>query len=329
MFFARLFAVLAAAAALSAPLTAFAVGTPAGTNIQNAAQVSYSVSGVSRTTASNTTSVVVAEILDVVVTVASATVSASAGATQQELVFTVTNTGNGSEAFNLTALSAGVTGDDFDPTLSTPAIYFDSDNSGDLSAADVAYAVGTNDPVLAADATVRVLVVNNIPASATDGQRGRSELTATAQTGTGAPGTAFPGAGQGGVDAVAGATSADAALFGEYLISALELTAVKSQTIVDQFGGSRPLPGARINYQIVVTANGSGTATGATFTDLIPTSTTYVAGSLELNNAPLSDGADSDAGQFATSPAPEVRVNLGDLTSASGPQTIEFAVTIN
>jgi hypothetical protein len=24
-----------------------------------------------------------------------------------------------------------------------------------------------------------------------------------------------------------------------------------------------------------------------------------------------------------------VRVNLGDLTSASGPQTIEFAVTIN
>ena len=305
-------------------------GTPAGTTIQSAAQVSYSVSGVSSTTNSNTTSVVVAEILDVVVTVASSTVSASAGATQQELVFTVTNTGNAAETFTLTALSAGVGGDDFDPILSAPSsIYFDSDNSGDFSGPDIAYAAGTNDPVLAADATVRVLVVNNIPAAAADGQRGRSQLTARALTGAGAPGTAFPGAGAGGVDAVAGATGGDATLFGEYLISALQLTAVKSQTVVDQFGGARALPGARINYQVVVTASGSGAATGAVFNDLIPTSTTYVAGSLELNNATLTDGADADAGQLATTPAPAVRVNLGDLTSASGPQTIEFAVTIN
>ena len=323
-------AALAAALLLGAPAIAFAAGTPAGANIQNTAQVSYTVGGVSTTATSNTTSVLVAEILDVVVTIASPTTSTAPGAVQQELVFTVTNTGNGTETFNLSALSAGVVGDDFDPILSTPAIYFDSDASGDLSGPDVAYVPGTNDPVLAADATARILVVNNIPAGATNGQRGRSELTARASTGADAPGTPFDNAGDGGLDAVVGATGAQATLFGEYLIAALQISAVKSQTIVDQFGGARALPGARINYQIVVTAFGSGTATAALFTDLIPTSTTYVAGSLELNNATLTDAADlGDAGEFVTTPAPQVRINLGDLTSASGPQTVEFAVTIN
>jgi uncharacterized repeat protein (TIGR01451 family) len=315
--------------ALAAPLGARAAGAPAGTNIQNVAQVTYTVGGVSATASSNATSVIVAEILDVVVTLAAPATPTAPGASAQDLVFTVTNTGNGGETFNLTALSAGVAGDDFDPTLAVPAIYFDTDGSGDLSGPDQPYAPGVNDPVLAADASIRVLVVNDIPASAANGQRGRSELTARAATGTGAPGTTFPGAGVGGVDAVAGATGAAATLFGEYLIASLQLTAVKSQTVVDQFGGSRALPGARINYQIVITATGSGTAVAAAFADLIPTSTTYVAGSLELNNATLTDQAADDAGQYATTPAPEVRVSLGDLTSASGPQTVEFAVTIN
>jgi uncharacterized repeat protein (TIGR01451 family) len=128
---------------------------------------------------------------------------------------------------------------------------------------------------------------------------------------------------------VAGTTGGDAVLFGEYFVSDVQLTAVKSQNIVDQFTGSRPLPGARINYQIVVAAGGSGTATAAAVSDLIPANTTYVAGSLRLNGAALSDTAGDDAGTFVATPAPEVRVTLGDLTGASGPQTIEFAVTIN
>ena len=203
----------------------------------------------------------------------------------EELVFTLTNTGNGSERFNLTALSAGVVGDDFDPTLAIPSIYFDTDNSGDFSGGDVAYNAGVNDPILAADASVRLLVINSIPNTAVNGNRGRSQLTAAAATGTGAPGTAFIGLGDGGVDAVAGTTGGDAVLFGEYLLADVQLTAVKSQTIVDQFGGARPLPGARINYQVVVTASGSGTATAAAFSDLIPANTDYVAGSLQLNGA--------------------------------------------
>jgi uncharacterized repeat protein (TIGR01451 family) len=320
---------VAGLAVVGAPLASHAAGTPAGTSIQNTAQVSYTLGSATVTATSNTSSVTVAEILDAVLTIAAPTVQVSAGASNEELVFTLTNTGNGNETFNLTALSAGVVGDDFDPTLAAPAIYFDTDNSGDFSAADVAYSPGANDPVLAADASVRLIVVNNIPSAAVNGNRGRSQLTAAAATGTGDPGFSFGMVGDGGVEAVAGTTRGDAVLFGEYLVADILLTAVKSQSILDQFAGARPLPGARINYQIVVTASGSGTATAAGFSDLIPANTTYVAGSLELNGAALSDSADGDAGTFVSAPAPQVRVSLGDLSGASGPQTIEFAVTIN
>lgn len=329
MFRSQISAVLAAALTLGVAPGAFAVGTAAGTSIQNTAQVTYTVAGVGGSATSNIVDVRVDEVLDAVLTIASATVATSPGAAQQELLFTLTNTGNGTETFELTALSAGVTGDDFDPTLAAPAIYFDSDASGDLSAGDAPHVAGSNDPVLAADASVRILVVNDIPAATSNAQRGRSELTASASTGSGTPGTPFDNAGDAGVDAVVGMSGADATLYGEYLVNALSLSAVKSQTVVDQSGGSRVQSGARITYQIVVSASGSGAANGAVFADLIPASTTYVAGSLALNNATLTDGADSDAGQFATTPAPEVRVNLGDLTSGAGPQTIEFAVTVN
>ncbi len=324
----RSIAAMAAGLALGATaLDAQAAGTAAGTSIQNTAQVSYQVGGSTVTTSSNTSTVTVVEILDVVVTIASPTVASSVGATQQELVFTVTNTGNGSERFELIGLSAGVTGDDFDPTLASPAIYFDTDDSGDLSPPDTAYIAGTNDPNLAADASVRVLLVNNIPASAADGSRGRSQLTARARTGFGDPGSDFS---SGGLDAVVGTTRAEGILFGEYLVQGFQLTALKSQTIQDQFGAERPIPGARINYRIIVTPSGTGSALAAVFSDAIPANTTYLAGSLELNSVSLTDaGGGDDAGEFTTTPAPQVRVTLGDLTTTSGPQTIEFAVTIN
>ena len=43
----------------------------------------------------------------------------------------------------------------------------------------------------------------------------------------------------------------------------------------------------------------------------------------------LSDAADTDAGDFSSTPTARVRVSLGDLTQASGSQTVQFAVTIN
>lgn len=305
-----------------------AAGAPAGVDIQNTASVNYTVGTTSATATSNTVSLKVAEILDVVVTLQSGVVTVAPGAANQVLVYRVTNTGNGVEKF-LLALNSVIAGDDFDPVPAAPSIYFDTDGNGALSAADTPYVAGSNDPQLNPDAFVTLLVVNNIPNGLANGNRGLAQFSATSRTGSGAPGTNFAGQGTGGTDAVVGTTGATANRNGEYLVADIAIVANKTAVVVDQFGGARPIPGARINYQVVVTANGTGTATGAVFADLIPANTTYVPGSLKLNAAALTDASDADAGNFVAAPAAQVRVGLGNLTQANGPQTILFSVTIN
>jgi uncharacterized repeat protein (TIGR01451 family) len=307
---------------------ALAAGTPAGTSISNQANVTFVIGGVQGSAQSNPAAFLVGEILDPNVTRQSSTLPVSAGDVNRVLLFRLTNTGNGSETFPLT-IDNLVAGDDFDPQAATPAIYFDSDNSGDLSTADVAYVPGSNDPTLAPDASIAVLLVNNIPASTADGSLGRSRLRARAATGTGTPGTAFPGQGSGGTDAVAGSNGGQAEAFGEYLVGDVQVSLAKSVTVIDPVGGTEPVPGARLSYQIVVNVSGSGIAHGFVLTDPVPAGTAYFAGSLRLNSLTLSDSADADAGELITGTTPTIRVALGDLTQAAGPQTIAFTVTIN
>ncbi len=234
----RLWQIVVVTLTAALPCGAHAAGTAAGTTIQNTATVSFSVAGTPASTNSNATSVTVAEILNVTVTLQSPTVATVAGATNKALVFRVTNTGNSNETFTLAGLSALV-GDDFDPVPATPFLYIDTDGSGDLSAADAPYVAGSNDPTLAADANVGVIVLNNIPAGLADGTRGRSQLHAAARTGTGAPGTVFAGQGTGGVDAIAGTSGGQAQIYGEYLVGAVNISAVKSQTVTNTFRQQR------------------------------------------------------------------------------------------
>ncbi len=313
---------------LVASLQAQATGTLAGVDINNTAQVTYDVGGTSATATSNTVTVRVAEIIDVRVQRQSpADVAVVPGATQRAIHFRVVNFGNGPETFRLTVDSTVGT-DDFNPTPSSPTIYLDLDQSGDLSSGDVAYTVGTNDPVLAADGVIDVLVFNDIPASAADNNVGTTRLTADARTGTGTPGTVFAAQGQSGTDAVVGTSGALAFADGTYRVNAVSLSVVKSQSVADTFGGNRPLPRATITYTIVVSATGTGSITNAVFIDNIPASTTFVPNSLTLNGGALTDGADVDSGFFETTPVNRVRVVLGNVTSAAT-QTIQFAVTID
>lgn len=307
---------------------AFAIGVPAGTTINNTAEVSYNVGTVTSTVSSNPVSVTVAEILDVVVTVQTPTVSVSPGAVAQLLRYRVTNTGNGPETFHL-VMNNAIAGDQFDPVASSPAIYLDSNNNGTLDASDAQYTAGTNDPVLNADEFVTVFVRNDIPAAVVDTNTGRSSLAATARTGSGPAGTTFAGQGAGGTDAVVGLTTASSTETGVYRVEAISIAANKTQVVADRWGGTRPVPGATINYTIVVSATGTGTATAAQFTDNIPANTTFVPGSLRLNTTTLTDGADLDAGAYEATPTARVRVALGNISQAAGSQTIQFAVTIN
>lgn len=325
---ARLCCAAAICASLFGAAPAMAVGTPAGTIIQNTATVVFDLAGTPVTLQSNTTVITVVERIDVVVTRQSPQILVAPGDNNRAILFTLTNTGNGSETFGL-AVDSALGGDDFDPNPAVPSIYFDSDASGDLTVGDIAYSAGSNDPVLAADASVDVFIVNDIPGTVVNGQLGLSQLTATALTGTAAPGTVYAGQGDGGVDAVIGTSGGSDADTGEYLVSDVMISIIKSQAVADPFGGLQAVPGATITYTITIEVTSSGTATASVFNDLIPTYTSYVPGSILLNAVALTDATDADAGEYDTSGAPAVVVRLGDLTVADGIQTVNFQVRID
>jgi uncharacterized repeat protein (TIGR01451 family) len=312
--------------AISGP--AGAVGTAVGTVIENTAVVSYDLAGTPLTLQSNTTTIAVAERIDVTVTLQSPQTLVAPGETGRALLFTVTNTGNGTETFQL-SIDSIIAGDDFDPTPAVPGIYFDTDGSGDFNAGDQPYTPGTNDPDLLADESVSVFLVNDIPVGLANGQTGRSELTATSATGTGTPGTVYANQGDGGVNAVIGLTGGEALDTGEYLVSDVQVDVVKSQLVSDPFGGSEPVPGATLTYTIIVDVTSAGSATASVIRDAIPTFSTYVPDSITLNGGAISDATDGDAGEFDISGVPTVVVRLGDLTQAGGAQTIAFQVLID
>lgn len=321
-------AVIALPVALFAICPAWSAGTAAGTVIDNVATVTFDLGGVNSTQDSNTVSFSVLERIDLVVTLQSGQVVVAPNESDASLLFTVTNTGNGNDTFAL-SIDSTLTGDDFDPAPAVPAIYFDSDGSGDFSVADIAYQPGVNEPLMAADESVDVLLVNNIPGALTNGDLGRSELTATSTSGTGAPGETLAGRGDGGLDAVLGASGGQASAFGEYLVSDVAIRIVKSVVASDPNGGTEPTVGATLTYTITVEVTNDGTASASVFRDPIPAFSTYVANSIVLNGGNLTDAIDLDAGELDTSGPAAVVVRLGDLALVDGIQTIAFQVTID
>ncbi len=130
-------------------------------------------------------------------------------------------------------------------------------------------------------------------------------------------------------DAVVGTSGGSDADIGSYVASALSVSVVKSVGIADPFGGTEPVPAAVLTYTITVNVVGTGTAQGLFTTDSIPANTTYNPGTLNLNAGSLTDAADGDAGDVGATTPGVATVDLGNLTNASGIQTITFDVTIN
>lgn len=319
---------LGAAIACCGWQAALAAGTPATTTISTQATASYTVGAATATIAGNPLTDTVAERLDVEVAWQDGTaVTVFAQETDRVLAFRITNSGNGSETFTLSASSAQG-GDQFDPVLN--ALFLDSNGNNLFEAGvDTLYAAGTNDPVLGPDAALTVFALNSIPANLSDGDTGHCQISATANTGAGAPGSLLPGQGDGGTDAVIGATGASAAAQGTYAVSSLQMSVVKSATVLDSQGGDRPATAAVMTYQITVQATGSGTAQTVVFNDPIPQNTTYRPDSLRLDGTLLSDAADGDVGDVGATTADSVTVFLGDLAAGAAAQTITFDVTID
>ena len=321
----RILLLAAVACWLLPAASALAVGTLAGTPISNQANVSFVVDETTINQPSNEVVIEVAEVLDVTVQWQDTpNILVEVGETGTLASFLVTNTGNGDEAFSL-AVANNLGGDQFDPTLA--AIYLDAnDNDQYDEGVDTLYTAGSNDPELAADASLSVFVVNDVPGDASDGELGDSQLSAAATTGTtpGTPGTMFPGAGDDGVNAVLGATGGAGADQATLQVSSVNVDPVKSATIIDPYGGSEPMPGATITYSIAVTASGSALAESVTVTDSVPQYTSYVDDSLQLDGVDLTDAADGDAGEIVEG---NISVQLGDLQDIT--RTVTFQVTID
>jgi uncharacterized repeat protein (TIGR01451 family) len=325
-FATRTCALIGAAVIVLGTSQAHAAGTVAGTVINNVATATFDLPGGGESTVtSNTVSLTVDELLDV--TVASADpgdVSTAPGATNQVLRFTLTNAGNGNEAFRLTP--QGTLGsDDFDPTVTSVVIDANGNNAYDAGV-DTVYVSGTDTPALAPDASISIFVLSSIPAGASNGNRGRVDLAAVASTGSGTPGTTIAGQGQGGGNAVVGATGADANDDGFFVISAASVSFVKSATVADQWGGATQVPGSTITYTLTATVSGSGTVNNLRVSDPIPAGTTYKPGSIRLDGGALTDASDADAGNFGSG---AINVSLGNVAAGGGAREVKFEVVID
>ncbi len=309
-----------AAALVTTP--AHAGGVKAGTLIENTASATYDGGAGPVTIPSNTITVKVDELLDVTVTSRdSGPVSAAPGSAV--LTFELTNTGNGPEAYTLTANPA-VAGNDFDTTVNGIAVDTNGNGVYDPGVDQMLTGPATT-AAIAADASLTVFVLVTIPGGVADGDQSDVSLLAEAVTGTGAPGTAFAGQGAGGGNAIVGSTGANATATGSLSVGITDVDLIKSATVLDPFGGTGIVPGATITYAIRAEVRGSGSVSDLVVTDAAPADTTYVAGSLKLDGATLTDAADADAGRSGTS---GISVDLGTVSGGSS-HTVTFQVTID
>ncbi len=321
----RVLPLVIASATIGFATPALATGTAAGTTITNVATATYNDAGGNpKSVPSNQVDIKVDELLDVTVATADpGDIVTLPGSTNQILSFTVTNTGNGSEAFLLTP-NASVGGDQYNPTVTS--IVLDTNGNGVYDpGTDTVYTPGSNDPILLQDASIKVFVLSTTPGGVIDLDRGIVTLTAAAKTGTGAPGTSFVGLGQGGGDAVVGSSGADGIDQGRYVVQTATVAFAKSASVLDPFGGAKSVPGAVITYTLVATVTGTGTLTNLALGDAIPTATTYQAGTITLQGASLTDAVDLDAGKFASG---AISVALGNVAGGQT-RTVTFKVKIN
>jgi len=263
------------------------------------------------------------ELINVAVTSLSGT-PVSGGSGSAVLIYQVTNTGNGSQPFKLTADPA-VSGNAFN--TATQSLAIDTNGNGTYDAGvDALLTNGANGPAMAPDSSLKVFVLSNVPSTATDGQTSQVRLSAASIVGTGTAGTVFAGKGASGVDAVIGASTGTANALASVIASLANLSLTKSAVVADPFGGTTSVPGSLVTYSLLLKTSGTGTATGVHITDAFPAGTTYQAGTLTLNGSAQTDVADTDSG---TASSTGIDVALGNLTSASGDKTVTFKVKIN
>lgn len=278
---------------------AFALGTPAGTIIQNQSTATYTDANnnLYDPVPSNIVQTLVSQVAGVAVTPAASSQNGIPGGTTN-YAFTITDTGNGNDSFTLA--SSGL------PAGWSAVIYQDLNGDGLLTAADQVggvYVVLTSPIALTEDGKMFGIAVITSPPGATAGATATLNLTLTS--------TLTPSVTQ----TVTMTTTIQAAV----------LTMTKTTS------PANPKPGDTVTYTINYSNIGSASAYNAVFSDPIPTNTTYTAPSITVGGNSKTDTATDYPGDNAdynfTTPG-NVTVKLGTvLAGTSG--IITFQVTVN
>ena len=282
---------------LIAAAPSFALGTREGTPITNTATVDYEdANGNPLQAISNTVTTIVSQVAAVDVSPDNAS-SADPGDVVSYL-HTVTNQGNGDDTIDITASSSQGW---------SVALYLDD--------GDGIFEPGTDDTLLADsdadtvpdtglltdDGTADIWVEVTVPSGVADGTVDTTTVTGTSSFDTGQS------------DSATDTTT----------ITSPDLSVVKSVSPT----GDQP-PGTVLTYTMVVTNNGSATASAVVLTDPEPANTTYVPGSLTLGGSGLTDAGGDDAGDFGVTTAGEATVDIGTLAPGAS-ATVTMQVTID
>lgn len=292
--------------------------TKPGTPITNTALVSYEIAGVARRVQSNTVTLLVTERLDVALERANDTVPQIADAPVAVPVV-LTNTGTGEEAFTVVAAAST-------PTASVSGVAVDRNGDGRLDGSGDQMLNGPT-PVLAPGETLHLIAVVT-PTGDTPPAAGEVTVTVTAKavTGSGTADALFVGAGDGGADAVVGATGATASTDVPFQgASAVPdgPTLVKSQSVLAPDGSASAVSGAVVTYTLAARFPTTPTR-AARIVDPIPAGVAYLPGSLTLDGETLTDADDADPGAVANG---AVSVRLGDMTAAAV-RTVSFKIRL-
>ena len=279
--------------ALSAP--AVAQGTAAGTQIQNSATVNYnnSAGAAQPAVTSNTVTVAVTQVAGVSSSPATGATSGAPGATAY-YAYSITNSGNGSDTFSLSAVSS------HSPAWTVTILKDDgagggTANDGIHQAGETNVAASTG--ALAADGVFKGFMAVAIPAGTANGTSDTETLTAKSQFNA----------------------STTATVVGTTTVASAVLTLTKAADV------QSAAPGATVTYTLTYKNTGSADATQVAIADSIPANVTYVAGSVTLNGTAKTDAADGDQ---VTASNGTITVAVGTVTAGTQ-GTITFKVTVN
>lgn len=279
--------------------SAHAAAPSAGTNISNIASASYTDSnGSNKTVTSNVVTTTVLQVASFTL-IADQTQTANANG-QVSLSHTLTNTGNGSDTFNVAVANNDTrdnTTDNYD--FSGLNVYLDANKDGVPDSQTPVTSV-----TLAAGESVNLIVQATTANNAAVDALGKLTVSAIS-----------------GFDTSVSAKNVDTVkITNGAVISLLKSASVSN---VDATSSS---PAAReVEYTLAYQNTGNTTATNVTITDVLPSGLTYVTGSATVNGTAVSDAADTDGYNFTSGTATLVIPTV----AANSSGVLKFKVRVN